>query len=72
VLAGLFRHSAGQVYDLSLEGCSEPIGITALHPVWSIDAMAWISASELVAGARLIGLAGEAILRTMLPRDIVA
>jgi hypothetical protein len=41
-----------------------------LHPVWSVDARAWISASELVAGARLTGLSGEAILRTMLPRDI--
>jgi hypothetical protein len=70
VVTGLFRHSAGQVYDLSLEGSSEPIGITALHPVWSVDARAWISASELVAGARLTGLSGEAILRTMLPRDI--
>jgi hypothetical protein len=70
LVTGLFRHSAGQVYDLSLDSSSEPIGITALHPVWSIDAKAWISASELVAGARLTGLAGEAILRTMLPRDI--
>jgi hypothetical protein len=70
VVTGLFRHSAGQLYDLSLEGSSEPIGITALHPVWSVDARAWISASELVAGARLTGLSGEAILRTMLPRAI--
>jgi hypothetical protein len=70
LVTGLFRHSAGQLYDLSLDGSGDPIGITALHPVWSVDARAWISASELVAGARLTGLTGEAILRTMLPRDI--
>ncbi|MAG93851.1 MAG: hypothetical protein CMJ48_08900 [Planctomycetaceae bacterium] len=46
-----FAHAAaGCVYDLPVAGEAEPLGVTALHPVWSLDRNDWVPAGELVLG----------------------
>ncbi len=39
--------SRGEVWNLWLDGEEAPLGVTALHPIWSVDRQAWVSACEL-------------------------
>jgi hypothetical protein len=67
---GEFHHLRGEVWDLWIEGESQPIGVTPGHPAWSADRCDWVPASELrvlervrvEGGTRLVlgmGYAGE-------------
>ena len=53
VVTGCFRFSRGVICDLRIEGESEVIGVTGLHPIWSEDRQDWIPAGELRVGERL-------------------
>ena len=59
LVTGLFRHSRAVVYDLVVEGEPEPIGVTELHPFWSMDRQAYVAVSELRMGERLAGMDGR-------------
>jgi hypothetical protein len=59
VVTGIFRHRAGRVYDLRVEGEPESLGITGTHLIWSADRQAWVSVVELREGERLRALNGE-------------
>jgi len=50
---GTFRHTSGEVYDLTLTGESESIGVTGTHPFWSVDRNEWVPAAELQPGETL-------------------
>ena len=58
LVTGRFRHSRGTLLDLHLEGQTAPLGVTARHPIWSLDRAAWVPAGELEIGERLSGRAG--------------
>jgi hypothetical protein len=48
-----FAYEQGEVWNLRVEGEEKPIGVTAMHPFWSADRQAWVSAGELRIGERL-------------------
>ena len=47
LVTGTFAHTSGRVFDLKLAGIDEPIGVTAMHPIWSVDRNDWVAASDL-------------------------
>ncbi len=53
VVTGTFTHVRGGILRLHVDGAEEPLGITANHPVWSVDEQNFVLASTLSAGARL-------------------
>ena len=53
LVTGCFRFSRGVICDLRIEGETEVIGVTGLHPIWSEDRQDWITAGELRVGERL-------------------
>ena len=69
LVTGTFKHTSGEVYDLKLESESEPIGITAMHPFWSVDREAWVSAIDLEIGETLKTLAGTTVVASRSKRN---
>ncbi len=70
VVTGTFRHtSSAPLYDVVIEGESEPIGVTAHHPFWSEDRQDFIPTEELQVGERLLAREGESCrVISLLPR----
>ncbi len=64
LVTGTFRHTSGEVYDLKLESESNPIGVTATHPFWSVDREEWISAIDLEIGETLKTLEGTTVVES--------
>lgn len=52
VVLGTFHHSAGDVYDVRLSDGTQ-LGVTARHPVWSVDRGDWVSVGDLEPGETL-------------------
>ena len=69
LVTGTFKHTPGEVYDLKLESESEPIGITAMHPFWSVDREAWVSAIDLEIGETLKTLTGTTVVESRSRRE---
>ena len=53
VVTGSFRHSAGNVIDLQIEGEADSIGVTENHPFWSENRQAFVAAGSLRVGENL-------------------
>jgi hypothetical protein len=54
VVTGTYVHQgARNVLDLRLEGLTPPIGVTANHPIYSVDRKAFVPAGDLAAGERV-------------------
>lgn len=53
LITGTFRHTAGNVIDLHVDGLDGPIGTTDNHPFCSEDRRAFVPAGELAVGERL-------------------
>jgi hypothetical protein len=69
LVTGTFKHTSGEIYDLRLQGESEPIGVTATHPFWSVDREAWVSAIDLEIGETLKTLAGTTVVQSRSKRE---
>lgn len=69
VITGVFRHSHGIVYDLKVAGEDETIGVTALHPFWSVDRQAWVAAEDLEIGERLKTMTATAVVESFVRRQ---
>ena len=54
-----FRHHAGVVLDLSVEGEGKAIGVTPTHLVWSPDRQAWVPVGEMRVGEGLAATNGS-------------
>ena len=54
-----FRHHAGVVLDLSVEGEGKAIGVTPTHLVWSTDRQQWVSVGEMRVGERMAASNGS-------------
>ena len=53
LITGCFHHSSGDIHNLHIAGETEPIGVTASHPFWSIDRADRIGAGNLTNGETL-------------------
>jgi hypothetical protein len=53
LVTGTFSHQSGEVFDITVDGLTEPIGCTGAHPFWSEDRQDFIPARELVPGETL-------------------
>jgi len=53
LVTGTFSHQSGEVFDITVDGLTEPIGSTGAHPFWSEDRQAFISARDLRLGETL-------------------
>ncbi len=58
IVMSVFEHSHGRIWEVWVDGDSEPIETTENHPFWSMDRQGWIPASELRNGECLSGLNG--------------
>ncbi len=67
VVLGTFHHSAGDVYDVRLSDGSQ-LGVTARHPVWSVDRGEWVSVGDLEPGETLEALDGPVQFESATPR----
>ena len=68
VVTGLFRHSAGELLNVAVEGIDDPIGTTPEHPFWSEDRQAFIPAGELSTGETLRLVTGNTVRITGITR----
>ena len=53
LVTGTFSHQSGEVFDITVDGLTEPIGCTGAHPFWSEDRQAYIPARDLRLGETL-------------------
>lgn len=49
-VTGRFEHESDNVYNLTFESNSKPLGVTGSHPIWSIDRNDWVAAGNLRIG----------------------
>ena len=53
LVTGTFSHQSGEVFDITVDGLTEPIGCTGAHPFWSEDRHEFIPARDLRLGETL-------------------
>jgi hypothetical protein len=53
LVTGTFSNQSGEVFDITVDGLTEPIGCTGAHPFWSEDRQAFIPARDLRLGETL-------------------
>ncbi len=68
VVIGLFHHRSKQVINLSIEGQSQPIGVTPNHPVWSEERHEFVEAGELHEGELVRTIHGLAHINSISSR----
>ena len=68
VLSTFTRGGADDVLELRVEGSDEVLGVTANHPLYSLDRNAFIEAGLLHEGERLRTLEGEVTVISLTPR----
>ena len=73
VVTGRYAHSAGDTFDLRITGLDgQPdltIGVTATHPIWSVDEDDFVAAGDLLPGERLLTATGQiAHVHSLTPR----
>ncbi|MEL7498757.1 MAG: polymorphic toxin-type HINT domain-containing protein [Planctomycetota bacterium] len=59
VVTSTFKHTGSYVLDVSFEGQTEPIGVTATHPFWSPERQAFVAIGEMEIGETVQTFAGE-------------
>jgi hypothetical protein len=67
VVTGTFTHIRDGILALQLDGDQEPIGVTANHPIFSVDRNAFVPAEELQVGETLKTRAGTARIAAIEP-----
>jgi hypothetical protein len=53
LVTGTFAHQSGEVFDITVDGLTAPIGCTGAHPFWSEDRQDFVPARALVPGETL-------------------
>ncbi|WP_197994463.1 polymorphic toxin-type HINT domain-containing protein [Gimesia maris] len=61
IVLSTFKNIANNVLNLYMEGETEPIGVTAGHPIWSEDRQAFIHSDQLQPGERLRSPLGKTV-----------
>ena len=68
VVTGRFRHVSDDVLSVRLSDQPAALGVTAQHPVYSLDRGDFVAAGELSAGERLATLAGPTAVLGIQPQ----
>ena len=68
VVTGRFRHVSDDVLSVRLSDQSAALGVTAQHPVYSLDRGDFVAAGELSVGERLATLAGPTAVLGIQPQ----
>ena len=61
VVLSTFKNIAKNVLDIYVEGETEPIGVTAGHPIWSEDRQDFVHSEKLQPGERLRSAVGRTV-----------
>ncbi|QDU14164.1 hypothetical protein CA11_19680 [Gimesia maris] len=61
VVLSTFKNIADNILNIYVEGETEPIGVTAGHPIWSEDRQAFIQSDQLQPGERLRSALGKTV-----------
>ncbi|EDL62241.1 polymorphic toxin-type HINT domain-containing protein [Gimesia maris] len=61
VVLSTFKNVAKNVLNIYVEGETEPIGVTAGHPIWSEDRQAFVHSEKLQPGERLRSALGKTV-----------
>ncbi|QDT78567.1 hypothetical protein Mal35_20160 [Gimesia maris] len=61
VVISTFKNTADNILNIYVEGETEPIGVTAGHPIWSEDRQAFIHSDQLQPGERLRSALGRTV-----------
>ncbi|EDL57454.1 HNH endonuclease [Gimesia maris] len=61
VVISTFKNVSHNVLNLYVEGETEPIGVTAGHPIWSEDRQAFVHTDQLQPGERLRSAVGKTV-----------
>lgn len=62
VVSGTFTTERARTIGVHLRGQEQPIGVTAKHPFYSTDRMAWVAAGHLRPGESIRTAEGEAVI----------
>lgn len=68
LVTATFHHQSARTFDLSIEGSSEPIGVTGNHPVWCEEAGDFVRADALRPGDHVRTTGGLARVASLSPR----
>ena len=68
MVTGRFRHVSDDVLSVRLSDQPAALGVTAQHPVYSLDRGDFVAAGELSAGERLATLAGPTAVLGIQPQ----
>lgn len=72
LVTGTMRFSTGRVLELRVQGEDAPIGVTPMHPIWSVDRQDWVAAAKLQPGERLLARDGSMPLMEGIMLRVVA
>jgi len=61
VVLSTFKKVANNILNIYVEGETEPIGVTAGHPIWSEDRQAFVHSEKLQPGERLRSALGKTV-----------
>ncbi|WP_417389151.1 polymorphic toxin-type HINT domain-containing protein [Gimesia sp.] len=61
VVLSTFKNIANNILNIYVEGETEPIGVTAGHPIWSEDRQAFVHSDQLQPGERLRSALGKTV-----------
>ncbi len=61
VVISMFKNVADYILNIYVEGETEPIGVTAGHPIWSEDRQAFVHTDQLQPGERLRSALGKTV-----------
>ncbi|WP_417375972.1 polymorphic toxin-type HINT domain-containing protein [Gimesia maris] len=61
VVISTFKNVSHNVLNIYVEGETEPIGVTAGHPIWSEDRQAFVHTDQLQPGERLRSAVGKTV-----------
>lgn len=65
IVTGKFTHHNAVVLDLQFEGLKKPLGVTANHPIYSVDRQSWVAAGKLNNGEHVRTIHGSTKLLTV-------
>ena len=61
IVLSTFKNVSDNVLNIYVEGETDPIGVTAGHPIWSEDRQAFIHSEKLTIGERLRSAVGKTV-----------
>ncbi len=69
VITATFHHSVGKCHNLKIGSEGSPIGVTDLHPFWSVDRNKWATTIDLQIGEAVKTLPGATIVESRTRRE---